>query len=428
VSRMLVAGVVALAAFFALQASSALGAPQTQTFIGDEPGTPDIRRTDLLYFRPSGARASTGSAGTLNLALNGQPVVGYCVQVNNPLNTGTVVADVTAVPTPSADDRAILWILQNQTPTGPPTPAKQQQAATAQVAVWVIRGQLHAVNPTNDAALNAAVAALIATARAESATPATLSLTGTPGAGAATISVTAKPGAVVALAVTSGPGTLSSTSVTVGPGGTATATLSSPGAGPTVSATTKGDGTLFAINPNDGSQNSAVAAASQLSASVTVAQGVVNQVVTPASTPFVRVPRGALRLTKTAPARAKVLSQVHYTITVRNASRVRVRNVRLRDRIPDGMSFARATGGGTLQGGRIQWSLGTLAPGASRTFSVWLQACARRCAPCSRECRAGSGSPSQARFRSLTRASTRRPGPHRDLQTAPASRQRIRNS
>ena len=267
-----VAGLIAALAMFA---APAFAVPQTQDYIGDQPGTPDIDREDLAFFMPDGSAAMGGAAGTINLTLDGRPVIAYCVETDAFLReTGTVVADVTEIPLATPEDRAVLWILRNSTPTGAPTPEKAQQAAASQVAVWVLRGQLRASGPTNDAALNASVAALIQTALTESATPRTLSLAaGSPAAGArtATITVSGKAGAVVALSIASGPGTLSASSVTIGAGGTATVTLTAPGAGTTVvSATTASDGTLYRITPTDGSQATSTAAEGQLSATASV--------------------------------------------------------------------------------------------------------------------------------------------------------------
>lgn len=366
IPRAVLAALAAVAALLALQTAPALGATQTQTYIGDQPATPDIARGGLLFFLPSGAPGPSGIAGTINLALDGVPVVTYCLEVTRPLNETPVVADVGPRPLATPDDRAILWILENQTPRGAVTPDKQQQAAAAQVAIWLIRGQLNAANPTSDPGLNAAAISLAATARAQTGTASSLSLNATTGAGStsATISISAKPGAVVSLSVTSGPGSLSSSSVTVGSDGKASVELTASSGGTTVSATAKGDGTLIEINPVDGSQNTAISAASQLTAKVTLS----------AATTVVTQARGSLSITKTAPARAKAMSKVRYRITVRNSSKTNVRNVLLRDRIPSGLSFVRASGGGALQDGRIEWTLGTLRPGAARSVSVWMQA------------------------------------------------------
>ena len=382
-TRLLIAAVAALAAVFAFQASSALGAPQTQVYIGDQPATPDIRLGGVQYIRPNGVPATTGSAGTLNFLLDGQHVVAYCLQVNNPVNTGTVTSDVVPIDAPDADQRAIRWIVFNQAPTGPVTPEKQTQAGVAQVAIWVLRNQLRAVNPTNNAAINSAVDALLATARAESAAQNSLTLAGTPGVPGdqlAGIDVSARPGAVVSLAITSGPGTLSSNTVTIGPSGTARVNVAGPGNGTTVSATTSGGGTLRELDPIDGSQNSMIAGASQITATLTVRETpvvVATQIVTTVASPRANQVRGSLRLTKTAPTRARTGAQVRYTITVRNSSEITVRNVRLLDRIPGGMSFVSATDGGTLTpSGRVRWQLGTLRAGQSRTVNVVLQASA----------------------------------------------------
>lgn len=370
VPRLLVAAAAAIAVLLALQASSALGVTQTQTFIGNQPATPNIgRQGDLEYYLPSGAPAAATYSGTLNLALDGRPYVVYCLQVGNPLNQGTVTSNVNPVPMASADDRAVLWILQNQLPTAPPTPEKAVLASNAQIAIWVIRGQLSSTTPTSDPGVNAAVASLVATARSQSAVPASLTMIGSAGGAgkAAGIAILAKPGATVNLAVSSGPGALSSPSVTVGPDGKGSVTVTNPGNGTTVTGTTAGDGTLIEIDPVDNSQNTATTATNQLQGSVTVSQT--------AATTSSQV-HGSLRISKTAPARAKALSTVRYRITVRNPTRVTVRNVVLRDRIPSGLSFASASRAGDVESGRIRWSLGTLRAGASRTVTVSLAASA----------------------------------------------------
>ena len=367
VPRLVLAALAAIALLLALQASSALAVIQTQTFTGSQPGTPNIGRTDLQYFLPSGAQAGTGYSGTFNLTLDGRPVVVYCVQNGIAINTGTVLADVTPATAVTADDRALAWILQTQTPTGPVTPAKQQEASTAQIALWVIGGQLRAVNPTNDPAANAAVASLVAAARAQTAIPAFLSLVGAAGGPGqpGTIAITAKPGAVVSLAVTAGPGTLSSTSVTVGPDGRASVTVSSPGLGTTVAATTVGDAIPIRIQPLDNSQRTAIAGGSELRGNVTVSET--------AATSVSQV-SGSLRIRKRAPATAKAGANIRYRIRITNPSKVTIRNVVLRDRIPSGMSFVEANRGGEVENGRVVWELGTLRAGGIRTVTVVLQA------------------------------------------------------
>ena len=190
---------------------------QTQTWIGNQPATPNIGRTDLLYFLPSGAQAGTGYSGTFNLALDGRPVAVYCVQNGIPINTGTVQADVTLPTAATADDRALAWILQTQVPTGAVTPAKQQQASTAQIAMRVIAASCApSIRPTmRPPTPRSPRSSRPPAPRRPSRRSCRWSSAGGPGQ-PGTIAITAKPGAVVSLALTAGPGTLSSTSATVG--------------------------------------------------------------------------------------------------------------------------------------------------------------------------------------------------------------------
>ena len=162
--RVISAVMAAVAALFVLQMSSALGATQSQQWTGQAGGpTPDLERTDLQYFLPNGQQGPGGAAGTINLTLDGTPVVAYCIETTKFLNQNTPgpTVDVTEIPLATPADRAVLWILQNRTPTGAVTPAKQDDAAISQVAVWVLRGELRATNPTSSATINAAAAARI---------------------------------------------------------------------------------------------------------------------------------------------------------------------------------------------------------------------------------------------------------------------------
>ena len=74
--------------------------------------------------------------------------------------------------------------------------------------MWLLLdGNINKTTPTNDAALNAAAAALVAEAQAATATPSTLTVTAaTPAAGATstTVTITGKAGAVVSLSASGG--------------------------------------------------------------------------------------------------------------------------------------------------------------------------------------------------------------------------------
>lgn len=389
--RTLLALLVLISGVLALQATTAMAAIQTQVYTGQDDGpTPDIYRSDIAdYFTPGGAVAPLiGQAGTINLTLNGTPIVGYCIDINSGLNTGTVQSDVQEAALDTIARRAQLYVFLNQTPTGTPTSAKENAAAVAQVATWILEGDLRETNPTSDAALNAEVAALLATARAQAASPASLALAvAAPAAGATstTVTVTGRPGAVVALTITSGQGTLSAGQVTIGAGGTATATLTAAALGTiTVGASTAGDGTLYRVIPLGGSQATTFARPSVLVGSTSVTfQAAPTTPTTPTtpSTPLVPVtPAGtvtgriALSITKTAPSTARSLQQVPYRITVRNNTKRVATGVVVRDVIPRGLTFVRASRTVSVRNGAVVVSLGRLAPGATRTFTVWMRA------------------------------------------------------
>ena len=385
--RALMATALALAAILALQAARAAAVPGTQVWTGQASGaTPDISDTGYTFLDTSGnVIPSRGIAGTLNFTLDGVPRIGFCIDTSRRFSTAPSPADiVTEAPPTTAAKRAVTWILLNRTPSGAPTPAKADQAALSQIAIWVlVDAQISKTAPTSDAATNAAALALVNEALAATATPSTLSVTASaPAAGAttSTVTITGKPGAVVSLSVTAGSGTLSASSVTLGAGGTATVTLTRLGAGTTtVSASTAGDGSYIGINPTAGTQSTATAAPSTLTGSANVTFQTAPTTPTTPSTPTVPVagtPAPRLAITKTAPARAKVLSRVRYAITVRNPGRVAATNVVLRDRLPDGMSFVKSSRVGRLSNGVVTYDLGTIQPGSAKTVYVWLLASA----------------------------------------------------
>ncbi len=222
-------------------------------------------------------------------------------------------------------------------------------------------------------------------ALAATAVPASLSVTaGTPAAGAttATVTVTALPGATVTLAVTSGAGTLAATQIVVGPGGTGTTVLTTTGPGTVgVSATTAGDGRLIGINPTDPEtrpQPTAAAEPTTLTANLQVAFQAAPPpaVVPPAAPPAVGTgtPTPTVSITKSGPARARALTRVRYRITVRNTGKVTLRGVVLRDRLPRGLSFVRASRAYRLAKGNATFRLGNIPPGRARTIVVTLKA------------------------------------------------------
>ena len=379
---------LAVIAFGAI-AGSASAAPAVQAWTGEADGsTPDIERSGLEILDLNGDPISSGGiAGTLNFTLDGTAYVGFCTDTSrifslDPEPVETTVQD----PPATAADRALTWILLNRTPSGAPTPEKSQQAAISQVATWLlVDAQINKDSPTGDAALNDAAKALVQEALVATAVPASLSVTaGTPAAGAttATVTVTALPGATVTLAVTSGAGTLSATQIVVGPGGTGTTVLTTTGPGTVgVSATTAGDGRLIGINPTDPEtrpQPTAAAEATTLTANLQVAFQAAPPpaVVPPAAPPAVGTgtPTPTVSITKSGPARARALTRVRYRITVRNTGKVTLRGVVLRDRLPRGLSFVRASRAYRLAKGNATFRLGNIPPGRARTIVVTLKA------------------------------------------------------
>ena len=63
-----------------------------------------------------------------------------------------------------------------------------------------------------------------------------------------------------------------------------------------------------------------------------------------------------------------------YDFTVTNEGTARLSNVTLTDPIPEGVTFVSASDEGILTDNKVQWLLGTLEPGASRTVRVVLRA------------------------------------------------------
>ncbi len=431
--RTLIGMTAAVAGALALAAATAVAAPATQAYTGQPGGsTPDIERSGLTFFDQAGNPISSGGvAGTLNFTIDGVARVGYCIDTSRVFSTGTEPVDAELQEPPAtATNRALAWILINRTPTGAPTPEKASQAAIAQVATWLlVDGQIRKTDPSDDPALNAAAAALVQEALAATATPSSLGLSVTPpaaGATSATVNVTGTPGAVVTLTVVSGPGTLSASQVTIGDGGSATATLTATGTGTVaIAAATAGDGRLTIITPTDPErrpQPTAVAEPTQLDASAQVVFQAAPVTPTPAGpagspTPPVVVPVAQtprLAIAKTAPGRSLVLRPVLYRITVRNPGTVIARNVVLRDRIPGGLSFVKASRASTIRRGTITFRLGNLRPGQSRTVRVYLRANANV-----RGTRVNTATVSATRVRALrARAATQFRAPVRRIQPA----------
>lgn len=83
-----------------------------------------------------------------------------------------------------------------------------------------------------------------------------------------------------------------------------------------------------------------------------------------------RVLQPVLQVTKSCSPERLLKFTAQFTITVTNTGDAPARNTLLTDRFPAGLTFSGASDGGKLDGGLINWNLGTIEPGASRTVTV----------------------------------------------------------
>jgi uncharacterized repeat protein (TIGR01451 family) len=88
----------------------------------------------------------------------------------------------------------------------------------------------------------------------------------------------------------------------------------------------------------------------------------------------VTVGEAKLTLTKTGPERRYVNTGAAYQLTVSNPGTLPLANVVITDALPPQTTYVSSRGGGRLVGNQVQWALGTLEPGSSRTVDVVLKA------------------------------------------------------
>lgn len=77
-----------------------------------------------------------------------------------------------------------------------------------------------------------------------------------------------------------------------------------------------------------------------------------------------------IAITKTGPIAARRGQIVTYRIKVRNTTTRTLRNVVLRDPVPDSMTLLGTPAGATIDNGVVVWKLGTMAGGATKTVSL----------------------------------------------------------
>lgn len=81
-----------------------------------------------------------------------------------------------------------------------------------------------------------------------------------------------------------------------------------------------------------------------------------------------------LGLTKTGPVQVEIGQNLTYTMIAKNSGDIAATSVVVVDTIPDGMSYVSSNASGVQVGKQVTWTVGTLDPGATRTFTLVLRA------------------------------------------------------
>ncbi len=428
--------ILALAALAFLPVAANAATPATLRLLGTDP----IYGSTTVTM-PNGTRISS-APGLFRLRITpaGGAAVerrGFCV---NELHLIARNVDYPVVMRTAADDARLAtpryaeaaWLIQQaEGLIAAAAPDKRAlEAGALQAAVWQLTDQAREVNPTSDAVLNARTAALRALAAGKRiGGPVTITPAmprGCAGRSAVTLTLTGTPGSTATLAVSAGAGTVSPAQVTFAANGTAQAyvTSSTPGA---VSVTARSEGgtltRIGAATPTASSpQETMVLVPQSHSATATVTfddcpvipleeppttpnipttptspDSPVAPLETPAkpavpgvpatpttpSTPLTPTQTPRFGVTKRGPATVRAGATARYTITVVNRGAAALRDLTLTDILPEGMSLTSTPAGSRLRGGKVVWSLSSLAPGARRVLHVGLRidadASGRRC-------------------------------------------------
>ncbi|MEK7483027.1 MAG: hypothetical protein AABZ60_01710 [Planctomycetota bacterium] len=97
----------------------------------------------------------------------------------------------------------------------------------------------------------------------------------------------------------------------------------------------------------------------------------------------VQVATPDLAIIKTGPSQVNINSRFKFKIEVSNPSESTNTNVMVNDSLPEGLEFAEASDGGSYNSSNrsVQWSLGDLAPGATKELTVSVKAVLEKGAP-----------------------------------------------
>lgn len=122
------------------------------------------------------------------------------------------------------------------------------------------------------------------------------------------------------------------------------------------------------LGPNETKTFTIDAKASQTGSFVNVADVTGDGIVAVSNPVTTKVTKPNLEITKTAPEADYLNARFDYTITVQNTGDAVAKDTKVVDNLPSGVEFVSATEGGSIAGSTVTWTLGDMAPGASKTL------------------------------------------------------------
>jgi uncharacterized repeat protein (TIGR01451 family) len=318
----------------------------------------------------------------------------------------------------SAGYSAVSYLLRRTPDLVAAAPDNKLEVAALQVAIWQLGGRVPLTGASNNAAVNTRAAELraMATGAATPTAPAatTAAAQACAASGRIEVAITGAPGARAAIQVAEGTATTSVPTVVIGRDGTASVTVRAATAGRSVVRVRVEAGVLTrAARPGNGTkgpQETVFVTPAENSIDVPVnftncavepgvepgGTPVTPPAVTPAPTPTkpAETPTapapvnnpvtdpGTLQPTQTAPkltvakrgpASTRAGGTLRYSIVVKNTGSAAAENVKVDDTLPLTASVV-SRGAASLRSGRLVWTVGRLAAGASRTLVVVLRA------------------------------------------------------
>lgn len=408
------AAVLALAGMGAAAGLAAAATPTSLTITSVTQASRTVTTTT------TGGQTVTANLGLFNLRLVPQggsavTALGFCddplVGIGVGRTYNMAMQDATEAPELAGPGyRAAAYLIRTAEARIAAAADPRTESGAHQIAVWQLGGKVRLTTPTNDAAMNARAEALRteALSTSDKAPGAAGSAAACAGTGEVTVTVSGAAGAKAQISVTGGSAAVSANQVVLGADGTATVrvTAAAPGAsvvrvvldtaglrravrvgtsGPQQTVSITPGTTVFEVPvqftdctsapsiPGGGDQTPAtpspgpnpLAPSGDRPASETPQGG---------GEPAPQLQRPGLTLTKSAPKRARIGAAITYRLTVRNTGDTTLTGVAITDPVPDGLVVpAGSRAARLLRGGAIGITVGRLAPGASRTYTVTLR-------------------------------------------------------